>query len=46
MTLYEKVRIGLIILQILVTLGVPFVVIKVNTHLNTTSKPCEIKDGN
>lgn len=40
MTLYEKLRIWLIIVQIFVTLGVPFVVVKINTHLNTT-KQCE-----
>jgi hypothetical protein len=41
MTLYEKLRIVLIIVQIIVTLGLPFVVVYVNNHLNEKPK-CEV----
>jgi hypothetical protein len=38
MSLYEKLRIVLIIVQILVTLGLPFVVVHVNNHINVKNK--------
>jgi hypothetical protein len=40
MSLYEKLRIVLIVVQILVTLGLPFVVVHVNGLINEKSK-CE-----
>lgn len=43
MTLYEKLRIILIVVQILVTLGLPFVVVHVNDHINFKNK-CIIKE--
>ena len=43
MTLYEKLRLILIIIQIIVTLGVPFVVVHVNSQLN--SGPAQVSTG-
>lgn len=42
MTKYEKVRIALVIVNILITLGLPFIVVHINTKLNPQT-PCRIK---
>jgi len=44
MSLYEKLRIVLIIVQIVVTLGLPFVVVHVNNHINLKNKCNSIKE--
>lgn len=44
MSLYEKLRIILIIVQIFVTLGLPFVVVHVNNHINDKNRCNLIKE--
>jgi len=42
MTKYEKVRITLVVINLLITLGLPFVILHVNAKLNTP-QPCHVK---
>jgi hypothetical protein len=42
MSKYEKIRIGLVVVNILITLGLPFVVVHLNARLNNPV-PCQVK---
>jgi hypothetical protein len=42
MTKYEKIRIVLVVVNLLITLGLPFVILHVNAQLNN-HQPCQIK---
>ena len=42
MTKYEKVRITLVVVNLLITLGLPFVLLHVNAKLNAP-QPCQVK---
>lgn len=42
MTRYEKIRIVLVVVNLMITLGLPFVILHVNAKLNNP-QPCQVK---